>query len=109
MQSISVNRASNIKLGSRGAKNNVRVASVMPAHHLMYQLAEVAANGKEFGSVNVDLSVPIGAAVVVTLIATAIIPLALKPGQEAADKMFQREGEFGPRDALTKKAAAKKK
>ena len=52
------------------------------------------------------MTVPIAAAVVVTLVSTAIIPLALKPGQEAADQMFKREGEFGARDPLSKKAAA---
>ena len=45
-------------------------------------------------------------AIVVTLVSTAIIPLALKPGQEAADKVFAAK-QKAPLDKS--KGAAKKK
>ncbi|KAG2448479.1 hypothetical protein HYH02_006371 [Chlamydomonas schloesseri] len=40
------------------------------------------------GDVQAPIEYAIGAAVIVSLVATAIIPIALKPGQEAADKIF---------------------
>ncbi|GIL55430.1 hypothetical protein Vafri_10989 [Volvox africanus] len=40
------------------------------------------------GDVDAPISVVLGAAVVVSLVASAIVPLALSPGKKAADKIF---------------------
>ncbi|GIL85193.1 hypothetical protein Vretimale_10815 [Volvox reticuliferus] len=57
------------------------------------------------GDVDAPISVVVGAAVAISLVATAIVPLALNPGQKAADKMFAAT-EKAP---LDKKPAAGKK
>eukprot|EP00877_Chromochloris_zofingiensis_P005040 jgi/Chrzof1/14537/Cz09g06150.t1 len=41
------------------------------------------------GDVDAPIGVAVGAAVVVTIAVTLLLPLALKPGQEAADKIFE--------------------
>lgn len=44
------------------------------------------------GDVDAPIGVVIGGAIVVTLVATAIVPLALKPGDDAAQKASGRGG-----------------
>ncbi|PNW88737.1 hypothetical protein CHLRE_01g042200v5 [Chlamydomonas reinhardtii] len=40
------------------------------------------------GDVNAPIEYAVGAAILVSLVATAIIPIVLNPGQQAADKIF---------------------
>ncbi|KXZ55153.1 hypothetical protein GPECTOR_3g301 [Gonium pectorale] len=57
------------------------------------------------GDVDAPISVVVGAAVVVSLAATALIPLVLNPGQEAANKIFA----VTEKKPIDKKPAAGKK
>lgn len=43
----------------------------------------------EVGEVDAPIGVVVGAAVLITVAATALVPLALNPGQQAADKIFK--------------------
>ncbi|GLC43411.1 hypothetical protein PLESTB_001554600 [Pleodorina starrii] len=56
------------------------------------------------GDVDAPIGVVVGAAVVISLVATAIVPIALNPGQQAANKIFS----VTEKTPLDKKAAAGK-
>mmetsp|Transcript_36060 Transcript_36060/g.80254 ORF Transcript_36060/g.80254 Transcript_36060/m.80254 type:complete len:110 (-) Transcript_36060:802-1131(-) len=64
----------------------IRRSPLVCRANLPQVLADVAAGAP--GSVDAPIGVVIGAAAVVTVAVTALIPLALNPGQEAADKIF---------------------
>jgi len=59
------------------------------------------------GDVDAPIGVIVGGAIVVTLVATAIVPLALSPGQSAADQIFDRKGK--KREVTTVKPPMTKK
>lgn len=56
---------------------------------VLFDLAEVA---ERTGTVDAPITYPIIAGIVVALAGTALIPLALKPGQEASDALIERKG-----------------
>ncbi|GAX81760.1 hypothetical protein CEUSTIGMA_g9188.t1 [Chlamydomonas eustigma] len=107
---------SNVRMSQSGVvPNNLKRCpslATRPTYHsrrvcksglnLLMELAEGAA----VGTVDAPIGVVIGGAVLVTLASTALIPLVLNPGQEAADKIFSAK-DNGPRQKTSVKKSKK--
>ncbi|KAG2493058.1 hypothetical protein HYH03_008721 [Edaphochlamys debaryana] len=79
------------------------VARRVAARALPMEMLQLAVAGT--GEVEAPIGVVIGAAILVTIAGTALIPLALSPGQKAADQIF---GETQKKPLDKGKAAEKK-
>ncbi|KAG1680992.1 hypothetical protein FOA52_009951 [Chlamydomonas sp. UWO 241] len=79
----------------------------------LFSLAEAApatnAAGAAIGSVDAPIEVVIGGAIFVTLVSTALVPIYLGRGQEAADQIFDAESGKQPQVGKVKTPKTPKK
>ena len=92
------------KCGNRGLISS-RVSPVCKPRRVSCRAAGWQELIAAAGDVDAPIGVVVGGAVVVTLVATAILPLVLNPGQQAADKIFSAKQQ----KPLDKKPIGKKK
>ncbi|GFR39720.1 hypothetical protein Agub_g201 [Astrephomene gubernaculifera] len=88
-------------------KPNPVAVSAIPSRKVTCR-SQMLATLAAVGDVDAPIGVVVGAAIVISLAATALVPLALNPGQQAANKIFSAT-EKAPLDKKPSAPAKKSK